>query len=251
MTVRGVFYQAVSRGLVAKTENEYSNTIDRLLVNMRESGELPYQWITDNGRWMRKPRSYSSLETMLYHSHQMYRRALWDSQRNYVEVWIEKDAMSGVFYDVTSKWDVPLMVTRGYPSLTFLYEAAETIDGTEKPAFIYYFGDYDPSGVNIFETVERKIQQRTKSWIHIERIAVTPEQIERYSLPTRPTKKTDRRAGNFKGDSVELDAMTPNVLRQIAENCITQHIDNDALDGVLMAESAEKETLSRIIEGMI
>ena len=158
--------------------------------------------------------------------------------------------MAGVFYDVTSKWDVPLMVTRGYPSLTFLYEAAETIDDTDKPTFIYYFGDYDPSGVNIFETVERKIQQRTSSWIHIERIAVTPEQIERYSLPIRPTKKTDRRAGNFKGDSVELDAMPPKVLRQIAEDCIMHHIDNEALHGVLMAEWVEKQTLGQIITNM-
>ena len=132
------------------------------------------------------------------------------------------------------------MVTRGYPSLTFLYEAAETIDEIGKPSHVYYFGDYDPSGVNIFETVERKIQQRTSAGVHIERIAVTPEQIERYSLPTRPTKKTDRRAGNFKGDSVELDAMPPKVLRQIVEGCIMHHIDNEALHGVLMAERVER-----------
>ena len=236
--------------LVPKTEAAYRATVDRLLVQMRERDELPYHWITDNGRWMRKPETHSSLESMLYQSQGMYRRALWDDQPDYVEIWIEKDAISGIFYDITSKWDVPLMVTRGYPSLTFLYEAAETIDDIGKPSYIYYFGDYDPSGVNIFETVERKIQQRTKSWIHIERIAVTPEQIERYSLPTRPTKKTDTRAKNHDGDSVELDAMPPKVLRQIAEDCIMHHIDNKALDGVRMAEQVEKQTLGQIITNM-
>ena len=215
MTVRGVFYLAETRGLVAKTENECKNTIGRLLVQMRESGELPWRWITDSGRWVRKPNTHSSLENMLQISHAMYRRALWDNQSDYVEIWVEKDAISGIFYPITSDWDVPLMVTRGYPSLTFLYEAAENIDEIGKPTFIYYFGDYDPSGINIFETVERKIQQRTKAWVHIERMAVTPDQIEKFRLPTRPTKKTDSRAKNHEGDSVELDAMPPKMLRQI------------------------------------
>ena len=139
MTVRGVFYQAVSHGLVPKTEASYRATVDRLLVQMRERNELPYYWITDNGRWMRKPETHSSLESMLYQSQRMYRRALWDDQPDYVEIWIEKDAISGIFYDITSKWDVPLMVTRGYPSLSFLYEAADTIDGTGKPAYHLLF----------------------------------------------------------------------------------------------------------------
>ena len=31
-----------------------------------------------------------------------FRRALWDNQETYVEVWSEKDAISGVVYPVTS-----------------------------------------------------------------------------------------------------------------------------------------------------
>jgi hypothetical protein len=55
--VRGVFYQAVTRGLVAKTEAEYKRTVIRLLGIMRREGELPYGWIADETRWMRKPAS--------------------------------------------------------------------------------------------------------------------------------------------------------------------------------------------------
>src|SRR5579884_1723964 len=125
MTVRQVFYQLVSRGVIAKTETEYKATVGRLLTDMRRAGEIPFGWIADNTRWMRKPGTYSSMEQALQRTAEAYRRSLWDNQGVYVEVWLEKDALAGVLYRATESWDVPLMVTRGYPSLSYLYDAAE------------------------------------------------------------------------------------------------------------------------------
>src|SRR5947208_5647133 len=112
-TVRQTYYQLVSRGVIAKTETEYKSTVVRLLVDTRRDSTIPYGWLADNTRWMRKPRTYSSLEDMLSVTAETYRRALWDSQPAYVEVWLEKDALAGVLIDETGEWDVPLMVTRG------------------------------------------------------------------------------------------------------------------------------------------
>src|SRR5262245_30249840 len=112
-TVRGLFYQLVTQGIVPKTEAAYKNLVGRLTVRMRREGTLPYEWLADNTRWMRKPTSYSSLGACLRRTAQTYRRALWDSMPAYVEIWLEKDALAGVIYDVSSEWDVPLMVTRG------------------------------------------------------------------------------------------------------------------------------------------
>ena len=112
-TIRGVFYQAVTRGLVRKTEGEYKGTVIRLLSIMRRAGELPYGWLADEARWMRKPASYASLVDMLQQSARLYRRALWDAQPAYVEVWLEKEALSGAIYEVTGEWAVPLMPTPG------------------------------------------------------------------------------------------------------------------------------------------
>ncbi|HZN13641.1 MAG TPA: hypothetical protein VFB78_05190 [Acidimicrobiales bacterium] len=199
-TVRGVFYQAVSRGLVAKTESEYKQTVIRLLVNMRRAGELPFGWVADETRWMRKPASYSSLADMLSQTSQLYRRALWDDQDSYVEVWLEKEAISGAIYEVTSVWDVPLMPTRGYPSLTFLHHAAEAMAAQAKPASIYYLGDHDPSGLDIPRVIERELRRMAPNTpLSFTRLAVTVGQIERYDLPTRPTKVTDSRARDFSG----------------------------------------------------
>jgi hypothetical protein len=115
MTVRQVFYQLVSCAAIGKTEAGYKQTVIRLLTSMRRSGEIPFGWIADNTRWMRKPSTYASLREMLELSKETYRRAVWSNQDAYVEVWLEKDALAGVLYKETAPWDVPLMVTRGYP----------------------------------------------------------------------------------------------------------------------------------------
>lgn len=252
MTVRQVFYQLVSRGIIKKTEGEYKRTVGRLLTEMRRDGNLPYDWIADNTRWMRKPSTFSSVEEMLHRSRETYRRAVWDNQDAYVEVWLEKEALAGVLVDVTAEWDVPLMVTRGYPSLSYMHSAAEMIEAQEKPTYLYYFGDHDPSGVDIPRHVESSIRDIAGDDIDLnfQRVAVLPEQIEEYDLQTRPTKRSDSRSKSFKGESVEVDAIAPDTLREICEGCIKQHIDEDAYQRMLVVEDCERETLATVVENL-
>jgi hypothetical protein len=251
MTVRQVFYQLVSRGVIQKSEAEYKSTVCRLLVEMRRDGAIPYGWIADNTRWMRKPNTYSSLASMLEHSQRTYRRALWDDQDSYVEIWLEKEALAGVLIDVTREWDVPLMVTRGYPSVSFLYSAGETFADLPCPCYIYYFGDHDPSGVDIDKFVEREIRRHAPYCdLTFERVAILPSQIKRYGLQTRPTKRTDSRAKKFKGESVEVDAIDPDTLRDLCKGCIVQHIDEDQLQRTQRVEEAERDTLATMIANM-
>ena len=248
MTVRQVFYRLVSEGAIPKTEAEYKQTVVRLLTEMRLEGEIPFGWIADNTRWMRKPRTFDSVEEAIRNTAQTYRRALWVDQPAYVEVWLEKDALAGVLYTVTERWDVPLMVTRGYPSLSYLYEAAEAIEAAtaaDKPAYLYYFGDYDPSGLDIARKVEERLGEFAPlADLTFERVAVTPEQVEALRLPTRPTKQTDSRSKGFEGRSVEVDAIPPQTLRGMVEECITRHVDEDALRVLKVAERSEREYLS-------
>jgi hypothetical protein len=108
MTVRQVFYAATVRGLVEKTEGGYAK-VQTDLTLMRRSDELPYGWLADSTRYQRKPRSYLDVDHALRATAELYRRNLWASADAYVEAWIEKDALSGVVYPVTSEYDVPLM----------------------------------------------------------------------------------------------------------------------------------------------
>jgi hypothetical protein len=139
MTVRQVFYQATVRGLVEKAESGYGKVQTDLTV-MRRAGELPYHWLADNTRWQRKPRTFDSVEEALKDTARFYRKALWADADAYVEIWLEKDALAGVVYPITSMYDVPLMVARGYASLSFLYSAAEYINTLDVPTFIYHCG---------------------------------------------------------------------------------------------------------------
>jgi hypothetical protein len=247
MTVRQVFYQATVRGIIEKTEGGY-NKVQTDLVMMRKAGLLPYDWLVDNTRLMRKPTTFSSVEEALQDTARLYRKALWDDANTYVEVWIEKDALSGVVYPVTNLYDVPLMVARGYASLSFLHGAADYINDLDVPACIYHLGDFDPSGVDAGRKIEDTLRELApEAEIHFERIAVTPEQIREWNLPTRPTKTTDTRAKGFGNISVELDAIEPHQLRRLVENAINRHLPQDQLRVLQTAEADER----RLIHGLV
>lgn len=249
VTVRQVFYQAVATGLVDKTEHSYRHTVARLLADLRRSGDINYYQIADSTRWMRKPTTYRDLGDALGRLHRTYRRELWIDQLDYLEVWLEKDALAGVIHEVTAELDIPLMVTRGYASLSFLHPAAETISAVGKPTYLYYLGDHDPSGVNIPVKVEQTLREMAPDTeIHFERIAVTVDQIEAWDLPTRPTKTTDTRSRTFVGRSVEVGAIPADDLRDLVRDAIEAHIDLDDLELTKQLEAGDREVLARMVE---
>jgi hypothetical protein len=243
-TVRQVFYALTVRGVIKKVEGEYQQTVIRLLGEMREAGEIPFEWIADNTRWMRKPSSFTGLNHCLNSAAEFYRRNLWHSMPVQVEVWCEKDALAGVLLEETKVYDVPLMVARGYSSMTFLYMSAKAIEAQGKPAYIYHFGDLDPSGVDAARDIEAKLRRYApNAEIHFERPAVTRQQADEWDLPSRPTKLTDTRSKKWAGTSVELDAIPAAQLRSIARKCIERHVDQQQLAMLKVAEQSERDLL--------
>jgi hypothetical protein len=247
VTVRGLFYRVMSRGLVPKTEHGYA-VVQRQALKMRRVGDLPYGWITDGSRLRLKPRTFSSAQAALENTARMYRRDLWIDQGRHVEVWTEKDAIRGVVSPVTVEYDVPLMISRGYSSETFLYETAEDINNEGVPAVIYQLGDHDPSGVDAWRDIQRKLRGFVDADVDVtfERIAVTPEQIIELDLPTRPTKQSDSRSAKFAGESVEVDAIPSTTLRDLVREAIERWIEPEALRITKAAEASEREVLARI-----
>jgi hypothetical protein len=245
MTVRQVFYQLVGLGVIDKTERDYNNVVVRQLTKLRLEGALPWSWITDGTRWMHKSVRYGSVEEALEATSRHYRRDYWRELDDYVEVWLEKDALAGVLYRVTDEWGVPLMVTRGFASLSYVHSAAETIERIGKPTHIYYFGDYDPSGVEIDRNLERRLREFAPwSEIHFERVAVRREQIDEYVLPTRPTKRgTSHGRGLHEGESVEVDAIPPATLLGLVRGAIEHHVDPARVAVLEAAEESERQLL--------
>jgi hypothetical protein len=220
LTVRQIYYALTVRGVVPKTEGGYRQTVYQLKM-MREVGIISYDWIADNTRWYLKPTTDASLEAALDRMQESYRK------------------------------DVPLYVARGYGSMTVLYDAAEFLKAIDKPAFIYHFGDYDPSGVDAANKIRDGLLKHGAN-VTFERIAVTPAQIHTYDLPIRATKKKDPRSKQW-GDqpSVELDALPAPVLRNLVKTCIERHIDQEEWAMAKTVEQLERHTLSTIRQNFV
>jgi hypothetical protein len=244
MTVRQVFYQATVHGVVEKSEAGYTKVqID--LVRMRKAGELPYDWLADNTRWQRKPTTFRDPAHAVEETARFYRKDLWTDADCYVEIWLEKDALSGVIMPVTRMFDVPLMVARGYASLSFLHSGAEHIGAIDVPTYIYHLGDHDPSGVNAGEKIEATLRELApNAEIYFQRLAVTQNQIEAWNLPTRPTKISDTRSKGFGDISVELDAIEPDRLRELVQEAIERHLPAHQYEVLKQAEASERAWLA-------
>jgi hypothetical protein len=132
--------------------------------------------------------------------------------------------------------------------LSFLHSAAEAISDLDVPAYIYHLGDFDPSGVNAGEKIEETLRELAPdAEIHFARLAVTPEQIKSWRLPTRPTKQSDSRSKGFGDISVELDAIEPAQLRGLVRDAIERHLPPDEFKILKVAEESERELLTSLM----
>lgn len=254
MTVRQVFYQVETAGIVAKTEAGYRQ-VQHQVLRMRRDGLLSWDFITDGTRWKRKPSSYRDASDYIEQVSRSYRRDLWQEQDVRIEVWLEKDALADIVIDVTARWDVSLMVSRGQSSATFLHAAAkaaeEAYDNSRVSTYIYALYDFDAGGERAFRTVERELPQYApETPIYVERLAVTEQQIFDWNLPTRPAKRSDPEAAKW-GDkpAVELDAIDPVRLTGLVEEAITAHVDENAWEVEQQIEQEEREGLLALAEG--
>jgi len=253
-TVRQVFYQLVTRGTIEKTEKEYQGVVIRLLSEMRLDGRIPWDWIVDESRRTRITQTFDNISDALQDTAKFYRRSALRECSDYLEIWSEKEALAGIIYDVASDYDVPVVVSKGMPSLTQVFGSFLNIKHAGragKNSYIYQFGDHDPTGCLIPKSNEARLCEFCDE--HgidppvVERIALTEEQVERHRLPTRPTKRDgNTHAKDFEGDSVELDALPSSELRALVRECIEWHINPSALETLREAEQSEREILEQL-----
>jgi len=244
MTIRQIFYQAVSRNLVPKDQDKGYKPIQRNVLNMRRTGQLPYFFVADRNRRRMKPTTHTSAKDALDYWMDFYKQDIWHNKNVRVEIWLEKDALSGIFSDITMEYDVPLFISRGFSSETFLYEAAQEIKEENKPTYIYFFSDWDKKGVEISDDAKNKFSKfGVDHLIHFERAALSSEQVKQYNLPTRPPK------GNKDfGESTELDAMHPTDLQSLVFNCIWNHLTENDIRNIEIEERAQREHLGKLKE---
>jgi hypothetical protein len=245
VTVRGAFYQLATKGVVDKTEAGYRQ-VQRQALLMRRENLLPWEFIADGTRWVHAPETWDSTEEALQEVARTYRRNLWRSQDIRVEVWLEKDALASLISNVTYKWGVRLMVSRGQSSDTYVCAAAQEAQrawdeaGVSTEVLALY--DADRSGRICVEQIDSKLADYSDdALILVSLLAVTDDQIEAWNLPTRPAKEDADEI------AVELDAIPPDKLKNLVEDAIVGLIDQDAWKQEQTVEASEREILQRIV----
>jgi hypothetical protein len=246
MTVRGIFYALVSAGIVPKDDTQGYRPVQRQVLELRRQGDLPWAFVADGTRWMRQVTTFDGVDDALAQTVRLYRRDLWASQDYRLEVWLEKDALADLLWPLTSKWGVPLAVSKGVPSATYLYNAAQ--DSKAKNTIVLCFYDHDAGGQRAFDTVERGFDEYGGFAI-VDRVALNEWQIAEHNLPTRPAKRSDPQAKAW-GDkpAVELDAMPPDVLLGYVERAITSWVDERAWKVAEAIEAEERAGLRSLLD---
>lgn len=254
LTVRRCLYRASVQGLVPGTDDASYNRVQRLVLCLRRQGFINYGWISDSSRRRLKPSSWSGLADYAETVNECYRKNLWAAQEWHIEVFSEKDAMTGVLHPVTSKFDLHLNVIRGQVSETFVWEIAEEWRDIKKPILALYFGDHDPSGLAIEASLNCRLQGflKREAWNAVtwKRMAVTAEDFADESLLGLPVKTSDRQGKNYVAEfgnrCVEVDALSANVIRERLEAEILDHLDQDAWQRLQSVEGTEREAMQKI-----
>jgi hypothetical protein len=236
VTVRQVYYHFVStQDLKSKVESY--NLIIRLLTKARLCGFIKFiDWIVDDTRRPDKTPNWSNINEILDHAIKQYRSDWQKDQPNYVEVWLEKRTLRRVFLPITDSYDLNLCVGGGYQSTDMVDNAAERMRERARRGqtlVILYFGDLNPSG----KDMPRDIQDRLATLgvnVQMKEVALTKEDVEKYELPRNPTKSQDSRNKRFKEKykidySVELDALSPQILRDKIDVTIRNELDLEKL----------------------
>ena len=217
---------------------------------------LPEAAFADRLREVDKPASWDDLGGFMNTVKEAYRKSKWNNQDDYVEIWTEKDALRGVISPITHAYDTPLLVVRGQVSRTAIYESYNRFAGKieeDNECHLFYFGDFDPSGISIYTSLVERLQSYDShgGLIEFQRIALTKEQIEDHNLPQDPAKTSDPNYKKFVsryGDNVvELDALPPDVLRNLIRASIESRIDGALLAQVQKKEEEERTRLHHLI----
>ncbi|MHC1769881.1 MAG: hypothetical protein AB9869_37295 [Verrucomicrobiia bacterium] len=249
ITIRHLFYRLVGLHVIPKTELAYKNLCAHL-SKWRRSGDILWGAFSDSTRWHIQAPTFDSMDEALANTVENYRRNLWATQPYYVEVWCEKDAVASILHKAAGPFGVPVFIARGFASLSSLYSAAATFRAKSaqgKTSKIFHFGDFDPSGVAAGQAIQETLRDDFRVEVEFERLAVTREQIETMSLPTRPVKMTDGRAKTWTGgECVELDTMPPAAMRKLVHEHVAELINPREWELMQTTEQSERETLDRI-----
>lgn len=248
LTLRQLYYQLVSRDIIPNLLKEYQK-LSRLLSDARLTGLVDWDMVEDRVRIPHIKPQFTDIKHLVETALYSYRKDRWKDQDYYVELWCEKDALSGVLKPITDKYHIHLLVNRGYGSTTVLYDASKRFASAEqggKICVLLYLGDLDPSGEDMVRDISMRLYQFNVN-VFVRKIGLTIEQVQLYDPPPNPAKKTDPRSKEFiskyGSSSWEVDALRPDDLNHLIKSEIQKFLDETKMKQIIQEEDAEKKLL--------
>lgn len=265
LTLRQLYYQFVSRAIIPNTLKSYKN-LGSVVNDARLAGLIDWNAIVDRTRELRTLSHWDDPAEIVAAVSKQFHIDLWASQKFRPEVWIEKDALVGVFERICKELDVPLFSCRGYTSQSEMWAAGQRLlEYRRTPYFstglakasskyptpvIFHFGDHDPSGKDMSRDIVDRLQLFTGKALKFERLALNMDQVEEYAPPPNPAKITDSRANayiaEFGSESWELDALEPSVLADLVRTAIAGVTDEDKMQEAIEEQDRHRETLGLV-----
>lgn len=252
LTLRQVFYRLVGTRGYDKTELAYSR-LGEALNRARRASLISWDAIRDDGWQLHTPWSWNSPEALaeqFLRDLQTFRLDRQQGQPLHLVIAVEAAGMLPQAQRIADDYGVPCYAAGGFDSSTAKYQLADYLNRFPA-AELLHIGDHDPSGVHLFRNLAEDVAALAEDMrghapsdleIRFSRLAVTPEQIDRFSLPTAPPKPTDPRS--FTGETVQAEALPPEVLADIIREGIASRTDRNVLDATIEQER-QIRTMSR------
>lgn len=270
-SVRALAYQLFNRKLIPSMGKQDTQRVSQLSVFAREEGEMPWEWIVDTTRQEQRVATWADPAAYGRAVQASYRRNKWDAQPTHVSVWSEKSTIEGTLRPVLEEYEVPFQVLHGWSGATPVWDAARANLGRRQDTLILYVGDYDPSGMGMSEMdlPQRLARYSTdapgekdlapefvrdvlaRARLSIRRIALTAPDTAALGGATRfpaADKGKDTRyrwfVRNYGEWCWELDALSPNILRDRVEGAILAALDREIWDRYVHAEQVELDAIA-------
>lgn len=257
LTLRQLYYQFVARDIIPNTQASYKN-LGSLINDARLAGLIDWLAIVDRTRELRRLSHWAGPEDIIATCAEQFHLDKWENQTYRPEVWIEKDALVGVFERVCHELDVPLLSCRGYTSQSEMWGAAQRMlryKSKGQGPMVFHFGDHDPSGKDMSRDIMDRLALFTGGKVTFERLALNMNQVEQYHPPPNPAKITDSRAdgyiAEFGNESWELDALEPAVLEALVRAAIEAIVDPDEMHEAEEIQARHRQTLLDISDRFV
>lgn len=252
LTLRQLYYRFVTKNIIANKQSEYKR-LGSIINDARMAGHIDWNSIEDRTRHLRTHLSFDSIEERLRVAADNMRLNPWEDQENYLEVWIEKDALVGVLERVCGEWRVPYFACRGNNSQSEQWRAGQRLAEKAdegKRVHVLYLGDHDPTGIDISRDNQDRLTTFSNDRVELHRLALNMDQVEEFNPMPNPVKEADSRASGYIekfGESCwELDALEPATIRKIIEKKIFKYLDRDQWDETLEREEEMREKIREI-----